>query len=119
MGALAGRPQYLESVRVMNHGETDYEFQLSIEQDGEVVQEETIDLDPQATGAVDCQWSGRGPFEVTCTLGGDRTETVQAADIQEGAGEYAQITFVATTSGELSSSGYLDDGPRCSGPPSE
>lgn len=120
--SFAGRPRYLESVNVRNHDETANEFELSIEQSGEIVQETTIELDrSELLDAVDCQWSGRGPFEVTCTLSEDQTETVQIAEIQEGAGEYAHTTFVATSLGELSSSSYLDDGGvrRCSSSPSE
>lgn len=115
----ASRPRYLESVNVQNHDETANEFELSIEQSGEIVQETTIELDrSEMLDKVDCRWSGRGPFEVTCTLSGD--QTVQVAEIQEGAGEYAHITFVATSLGELSSSSYLDDGGvrRCSSSPS-
>ena len=121
VGSLAGRPRYLESVYARTHDGADNEFELSIEQSGEVVQETTIELErSQMLDRVDCQWSGRGPFKVTCTLSGDQTETVRVANIQEGAGEYAHIRFVATSVGELSSSGYLDDGGvrRCSGSPS-
>ena len=111
LDSFGSRPRYLESVNVRNHDETANEFELSIEQSGEIIQETTIELDrSEMLDGVDCQWSGRGPFEVTCMLSGDQTETIQVADIQEGAGEYAHITFVATSLGELSSSSYLDDG---------
>jgi hypothetical protein len=119
--SFANRRRYLESVNVRNHDETANEFELSIEQSGEIVQETTIELDrSDMLDEVDCQWSGRGPFEVTCMLSGDQTEAVQVAEIQEGAGEYAHITFVATSAGELSSSSYVGDGGvrRCSGSPS-
>jgi len=43
-------------------------------------------------------------------LSGDQTETVAVAEIQEGTGEYADITFIATSPGNLSSSSFLSDG---------
>lgn len=118
LGPLAGRPRYLAAVYVRNDDDIDHEFGLTVEQSGEVVQETTIELD-QSRGAVrvGCEWSGRGPFAVTCTLSGDQTEAVQVAEIEEGSGEYADITFIATSFGELGWSGVLDDGGvrTCSG----
>jgi hypothetical protein len=111
-------PRYLEAVYLRNDDDTAHEFRLTIEQDGAAIQETTIELDQsQEFGRVDCEWSGSGPFAVTCTLGGGQTETVQIAEIEEGSGEYADVTFIATTFGELSWSGVVDDGgtQRCSG----
>lgn len=122
MDFLAGRPQYLETVHIQNYDDTDHEFGLTIEQSGEVVQETTIELDrSQGPVRVDCEWSGRGPFVITCTLDGDQTETIQVAEIEEGSGKYANVTCIATTFGELSWSGFLDDGGvrRCSSSQSE
>lgn len=119
--SLAGRRRYLETVHVQNDDDTDHEFGLTVEQSGDVVQKTTLDLDQsQGPVRVDCNWSGRGPFAVTCTLSGDQTETVQVAEIEEGSGEYADIAFTATTFGKLSWSGILDDGGvrTCSGSPS-
>jgi len=108
---LAGPPRYLEAVYVRNDDDTDHRFGLTVEQNGEVVQETAIELDrSQGPVRVDCEWSGRGPFVVTCMLGGDQTETVQIAEIEEGAGEYADIRFIVTSLGELSVSGFLSDG---------
>jgi hypothetical protein len=118
VGPLGGRPRYLESVRVRNDDDVDHEFGLTIERGEEVVQETTVELDRSAGPTrVDCEWSGRGPFVVTCTLGGDETETVRVSEIEEGAGEYASVTFLATVLGNLGWSAVLDDGGvrRCSG----
>lgn len=119
--SLVGRPRYLAAVHVRNDDDTDHEFGLTVEQSEELVQDTTIELDrSQGPVRVDCEWSGRGPFVVTCTLSGDQTETVQVAEIEEGSGEYADVTFIATTFGELSWSGVLDDGGvrTCSSSPS-
>ena len=113
-----GRPRYLESVYVRNDDDAAREFGVTVERSGEVVHEATIELDgSRGLVRVDCGWSGRGPFVVTCTLAGGQTETVEIAEVEEGTGEYAHVTFVATTSGELSWSGFLDDGGvrRCAG----
>lgn len=107
----ANRPQYLAAVYVRNDDDTNHEFQLTVEQGEKVLQETTIKLDREGGPVrVDCEWSGRGPFVVTCRLSEDQTETVRVAEIEEGAGEYADITFIATTFGELGWSGHLDDG---------
>jgi len=119
--SFAGRPRYLESVYIRNFHDTGHEFGITVEQSGEIVQETTIKLDrSQGPVRVDCEWSGRGPFVVKCAVGGDQAETVQVAEIEEGAGEYAHVTFDVTTFGELSWSGLLDDGGvrNCSGSPS-
>lgn len=109
--SLAGRPRYLTAIHVRNDDDSNHEFGLTVEQSGEIIQETTIELDrSQGPVRVDGEWSGRGPFVVTCTLSGDQTETVQVAQIEEGSGEHADVTFIATTLGELSWSGVLDDG---------
>jgi hypothetical protein len=116
--SFVGRPRYLTAVTVRNDDDTDHEFGLTVEQSGEVVQETTIGLDrSQGPVRMNCEWSGRGPFVVTCTLSGDQTETVQVAEIEEGAGQYADVGFIATTLSELTWSGVLDDGGvrRCTG----
>jgi len=127
------QPPYLEDVTVRNEDGINHEFELTIEQDESIVHETTIELGrsqppenvdhiPQA--GVDCKWSGRGPFVVTCTVDGDQTEAVRIGDasddIHQGAGEYAQVTFTVTVEGTLGWSGYLDDGGgrKCPGSPS-
>ncbi|WP_154020966.1 hypothetical protein [Haloarcula sp. CBA1127] len=121
MNSSADRPRYLEAVSFRNDDDTGHEFGLTVEQSGKVVQETTIELDrSQGPVRVDCEWSSRGPFVVTCTLDGDQTETVQVAEIEEGSREYADVTFIVTTFGEISWSGVLDDGGvrSCSSTPS-
>jgi hypothetical protein len=120
------RPPYLEDITVRNGDDADHEFEFTIEQSESVVQQTTIELDrSESLDQIDCEWSGRGPFIVTCTLDGSRTETVRldnrSGPIQQGTGEYTHLTFTATGSGELDWSGYLDDGgvQNCSGSPSE
>lgn len=133
-GLLDSRqPPYLEEVTVQNKDGVGHEFELTIEQNESVVQETTIELgrsqppgnvDHVPLKDVDCEWSRRGPYVVTCTLDGDQTEAVRvdtaSDDIQQGAGEYAHVTFTVTVEGTLDWSAYLDDGGvrKCSGSPS-
>lgn len=119
------RPPYLEDVTVRSGADTDHEFDLTIRQDDAVLQATTIELgEGESLEQTDCEWSGRGPFVVTCALDGSQKETVRvdmSDDIQQGTGEYVHLTFTATVSGDLNWSGYLDDGGvrSCSGSPSD
>ncbi|PSP26067.1 hypothetical protein BRC64_12545 [Halobacteriales archaeon QH_10_67_22] len=114
------REPYLEAVTVRNLDTADHEFGLAVERAGSVVHEETIELagsgTDQSQTSVACDWSGRGPFVVTCTLNDGETERVRvdrsSDDIDQGQGAYAQVTFTTTDTGALGSSGYLDDGGR-------
>jgi hypothetical protein len=119
LGVLQDEPRYLESLTLRNDDDSAHTFELTVSRDGEPVQETAVEMS-QSSGPtrVDCEWSGRGPFTVTCSLNGERRETVELTEVEEGAGEYAHITFLATTLGELASSSHLDDGGmrRCSGP---
>lgn len=105
---------YLEDVTVKNGDDIAHEFELTVKQADSVVHETTVELEgSQSPATVACEWSGRGPFVVMCTLDGDSTETVRIEDaIQQGAGEYAQVTFTVTEMAELDWSGFLDDGGR-------
>ncbi|WP_130498646.1 hypothetical protein [Natrinema hispanicum] len=105
---------YLEDVTIKNGDDIAHDFELTVKQADSVVHEATVELEgTQTLATVACEWSGRGPFVVTCTLDGDSTETVRIDDaIQQGAGEYAQVTFTVTEMAELDWSGFLDDGGR-------
>ena len=119
LGFGASQPRYLESLYLRNDDDTAHAFELVVEREGETVQETTVEVaESSGPARVDCEWSGRGPFTVTCTLSGDQQETVEVAEVEEGAGEYAHLRFLVTTGGELAGSGHLDDGGmrRCSGP---
>jgi len=122
LDTLSDRSRYLEGLYVRNDADSRHEFSLAIERSGETVQETTVEVN-QSEGPVrvDCERAGRGPFAVRCTLSGDQTKTVHVADLEAGSGGYADITFIATSSGELSWSGVLDDGGvrRCSGSPTK
>ncbi|WP_439026433.1 hypothetical protein [Haloarchaeobius sp. DT45] len=108
------RPSYLGDVVVRNWDGVAHEFGLTIEQDGSVVHETGIELEGTRgleLEALACEWSGRGPFVVTCTLDGGKTETVRVDDaVTQGAGAYANLTFTVSESGALDWSGFFDDG---------
>lgn len=112
------RPSYLEDIVVRNFDDVGHEYALTIEQDGSVVHEAVVELagtEGLALETVACEWSGRGPFVVTCTLDGADTETIHVDDaVQQGTGEYANLTFTVSESGALDWSGFFDDGgQRC------
>lgn len=124
------QPPYLEDVFVKNKDGVSHELELTIEQKGSIVQETTIELgrsqppgnvDLVPVEGVDCEWSGRGPFVVTCSLNDFFTEAVRvdnpSGEIRQGKGEYAHVTFTVTVGGTLDWSGYLDDGGvrKCAG----
>jgi len=126
-----GRPSYLDTITVRNEDGVAHEFSLTVERGDTVVHETTVELarsefrdGDQHTplSSVDCEWSGRGPYVVLCELGSGRSEAVRVdKEIQQGAGEHAHVTFVATDSEAVDWSGYLDDGGgnRCTRSPTE
>jgi len=82
----SGRPSYLDGVTVRNEDGVAREFELTVERDGSVAHESTIELDGsefrggdqhKPLSSVDCEWFGRGPFVVTCTLGNGQTEAAR------------------------------------------
>ena len=125
----ARRSSYLQGVTVRNEDGVAREFALTIERDGSVVHETTVKLarsefrdgdQHKPLSSVACEWSGRGPFVVTCTLGNGQTEAVRVdEDVEQGSGAHAEVTFVATDTAGLDWSGYLDDGGlQCGSSPS-
>ena len=111
LDAISGQSRYLEALNVRNDHDTAHELGFTVERGGEVIREMAVEVPPsQGPALVECEWSGQGSFVVTCTLDGDQTRTVDVEDIEEGAGKRADVTFLVTTLGELSSYGIVDDG---------
>lgn len=105
-------PPYLEDVRVQNYDVIAHEVRVTVTQRGETVHETTFELgarEPREYGGpyrpweqVDCEWAGRGPFEVTCTVDGEQRETVRVdrTDAEEHS-EYASVVLRISDTGAV------------------
>lgn len=80
-------PPYLEAARVKNTDVLAHQVRVVVAQRGDTVHEATFELgerEPREYGGpyrpweqVDCEWAGRGPFEVTCTVDGTEAATAR------------------------------------------
>ena len=116
----ARRSSSLEGVTVRNEDGVAREFALTIGRNDSVVHETTVKLarsefrdgdQHKPLSSVACEWSGRGPFVVTCALGNGQTEAVRGdEDVEQGGGAHAEVTVMATDTAGLDWSGYPNGG---------
>lgn len=124
-------PPYLESVRVRNRDDAAHEVHVTVDQRGETVAETAFDLgprEPREYGGpyrpweqVDCEWAGRGPFAVSCTVDGERTATASVDQDDSTDDEaYAAVEFGIRDGGAVRERYTLVGGParhtRCDEP---